>query len=349
MEVEHLFVEPAPSAITTGTARTAPAVTTVAVLAAVAVIGALLWSLGGADDEATAPTSTSLPATTTTVLSSSAEHETTAPDRPTTDPTPLEAREAGVPPLLGHTTGLSLLITIPGGLQRLDLDTGERETFRATGRAVLVADDHLVLWDPKSGEVTALPLGDLDGVATVLGVTANDPVGAGPDGAVWSLEADGGYRRRLDGGLVVNDDTLVLVQTCTGPAVCELGWLDRRTWEPVDRPLPDGPLAADGPALLVGRLLVTVGPDGVSMLDVDCGRRLQVSMGAWLLSSSPNRRYVASPGPRTVTVHDLDTLVSYRLDLVAGGDVLFVPSELFGPSAPAATSDGSTAEAVGGD
>ena len=49
----------------------------------------------------------------------------------------------------------------------------------------------------------------------------------------------GGYRLVASGRPILVRGAQVLVRTCTSPTACELGWIDRDTGEPVDKPVPD--------------------------------------------------------------------------------------------------------------
>ncbi len=163
------------------------------------------------------------------------------------------------------------------------------------------------------------------------GSAAGPTVTSSPAGGVWALGPDGGYERVADGSLAAVGDTHVVVQTCEQPAACTLGWLDRATWSPVPRPIPDEPLA--GPALLVGgdRLLLYVGVDGPRLFDVANDRSIAFGeWSPWHLGASADGRYLAHTLGRPV-IHDLDTGRSYRLDLPrrpADSPPLLVASDL---------------------
>ncbi|MGI9615812.1 MAG: zinc ribbon domain-containing protein [Acidimicrobiales bacterium] len=106
------------------------------------------------DDEAAEPTTTSSTAPSTSTTERSATNP--ADSGPTTSTT-----QVADGPLLGRETGLSLLV---GGshLRRIDLDTGLLTGFELRGVPLVESDGWLVLANPNSGDLFAVPVDDPD-------------------------------------------------------------------------------------------------------------------------------------------------------------------------------------------
>lgn len=145
-----------------------------------------------------------------------------------------------------------------------------------------------------------------------------------PGGGLFEF-ADGSYRHLADGAPVVAGRRYVLVHECQGYDDCARHWIDRRTGEHVDRPIPPG---AHGHLEFLDpddRLLFVNGEDGHRYFDATNG---------WFLPSNVIRGtaggYLDGPVEAVVggrlllaaiigglVVYDLDTHVAHMLDFGA--------------------------------
>ena len=214
--------------------------------------------------------------------------------------------------------------------------------------AVLASSDKVLLWDTLSGETTTIAEAREDrgvwGVtATADGriawgnaageVTVFDPatrakrIHSQHPAAVTALAAlpDGrlaaGHR---DGTMWVDDSKYVVPNGDPIGAIAAVR--DRvaffasggvvRVWTPGEKQAEALPVLANGLTSLPDGRLVTAGPSGLTLWDLE--------KGAWrVLSDGPARAVVAIPGPRLIKTADDDSLWSWHLR--AGQDRLLQP------------------------
>jgi len=153
-------------------------------------------------------------------------------------------------------------------------------------------------------------------------------VASSRDGGIFEWQ-DGEYRRVAEGTMLAASDELVLAQNCETPSVCNQQWLDRSTWEPVNRPLPAG-FRGDGFSTTLspgGRILIEQSTTRLEVFDLDNGSNIDLPLDLWdasRLAVSPDERYVAVVAGLPI-LQDLDTGETYQLEIpVADEWVLFV-------------------------
>lgn len=158
-----------------------------------------------------------------------------------------------------------------------------------------------------------------------------------PGGGVFLREGDS-YRRVADGQLVAASDAYILTETCTQPTQCQLHWIDRSTWQSVNRALPadqDRPGLIRPGAFLSpgGRMLgYTASPGQGRLFDVGRSRSIPSIADPSSMVASPDGRFVATPEAGRVQVYDTETgaIHDLVLGLVAASRVVFVPTASFG-------------------
>lgn len=151
------------------------------------------------------------------------------------------------------------------------------------------------------------------------------------DGGIYEWRA-GDYRRVADGALLAIGDDLVLARTCETPTMCDLHWLDRSTWDRVDRTIPDD-FRGDGFWTWLsprGRILIEQSATRLEVFDLDSGTKVDLTLDLWdptRLAVSPDERYVAVVSGQPI-IHDLETDETYRLKVPVGDEwVLFVDDD----------------------
>lgn len=108
------------------------------------------------------------------------------------------------------------------------------------GRAELALFD---IANDQIAERLPTPDGTIRGDASV-NTTGPALVSALSGGVYESTET--GFMRVTDGRLLAADRSRALVETCDARLRCDLQWLDRRTWQPIDLPVPSGRLNRAG-------------------------------------------------------------------------------------------------------
>jgi hypothetical protein len=177
----------------------------------------------------------------------------------------------------------------------------------AIGRLVRIEDGAVL-------EEVALFVGSYGWYGTML-----DPTLSGsPSGGIFEWSG-GSYRRVSEAQLLAASDEVLLTQTCGEPAQCTLQWLDRRTFEPVDRLLPaleDRPSPEGSPIELSpgGRVMAYYSADGPRVFDVVRGQQLPSQPGTPSLAASPDGRYVAWPEGSRIAIYDTETGESHYVD-----------------------------------
>ena len=145
--------------------------------------------------------------------------------------------------------------------------------------------------------------------------SSSGPLG-GPDivgslgAGVFERTADGEFVQRHPGRLVAVGQRLLLLSTCDSSFQCELVWLDRSTFDPVDIP---SPVVEAGDGFLVGDDSILVIEDRSTLIpvtvlvDVATGRTVR-SAGETALDDvwiSPDGRWLARPSYGDLLVRDL--------------------------------------------
>lgn len=211
----------------------------------------------------------------------------------------------------------------------IDLGTGRTDTIVPEGDAprygAVVAAEAEGVWfrrgagldgrvwsrvAPETGEVlqeVTVPAGARV-VSDVNGVPLAGPEVVGSEaGAIYTLAADGGYRRRLDGHLIAFDEQLLLVAAC-GRFACQNQWIDRRSLDVVDIPAPEPRLLGGyirGDTTLVAE---TPGPSNaiVKVFDLTTGRAIATGSPSGLARTwvSPSGRFIAVPGFNALLIID---------------------------------------------
>ncbi|MGI9616737.1 MAG: hypothetical protein ACR2QO_27730 [Acidimicrobiales bacterium] len=148
------------------------------------------------------------------------------------------------------------------------------------------------------------------------------------DGGIFEWRA-GDYRRVADGVLLAVGDDLVLARTCETPTNCDSHWLDRSTWNRVDRDLPDD-FRGDGYWTWLsprGRILIEQSATRLEVFDLVNGSKVDLTVDLWdptRIAVSPDERYVAVVSGQPI-IRDLETDEIYRLAVPVGDEwVLFV-------------------------
>jgi hypothetical protein len=146
------------------------------------------------------------------------------------------------------------------------------------------------------------------------------PVGRGRsgDGAIDY----GSYRKVFDGRPVAVSDDLVLVQTCSRATQCRLQWLDRATWQVIDRPAPEGRSYWSGWLSPGGRVLTYYRDDvGAQIFDVERGSLIDLAVASpQQVSVSSDGRYLAAATVDSYVIYDRQTDHRYPIDLGRPGD-----------------------------
>lgn len=144
-----------------------------------------------------------------------------------------------------------------------------------------------------------------------------------PAGGIYEF-VDGEYVHVFDGQLSAASNSVVLAATCKGPTDCRYHWLDRETWEEIDRPLPGLSTVWANSLSPDGRILTFYNDHGPGVYDVERGEQLRLAVQTpEEMAVSPDGRYLAATVSGEVIIHDLDTLKRYKLDAFASGSLLF--------------------------
>lgn len=156
------------------------------------------------------------------------------------------------------------------------------------------------------------------GLSSFYSSATGPGVVASPDGGIYERQGRT-YRRAAEGGMVAVGDRHVLISTCVQPSECPLQWLDRSTWQPLDRPIPDFDITIYSGAWLSpgGRVLLSAGSRVVRAFDVERNEPVPFVGDLWdvqQVAVSPDERYVATAGASPV-IHDMDTGRTYEIDL----------------------------------
>ena len=180
------------------------------------------------------------------------------------------------------------------------------------------------IWVLGAGDTPGWRLVGIDDGAVLETVPATAQAGqipgAGPDidsSASGGLFERGpqGYRQVHPGRpLAVTEDS-VLTVTCTQPAVCELSWLSRATWQPIDRAGPDDLILLVSFISPDGRYLGYFGSDGGPLRRqhiFDAERRETLNPAVTdsevtSLAGSPDGRLLAVMSPSDLVLYNGDT------------------------------------------
>lgn len=196
----------------------------------------------------------------------------------------------------------------------------------------------LDLIDLSSGALIDHPLaGEISVTANLLGATFADPNGGlitSPSGGVYTTTADG-YQQVTDGRLITANETRALIETCDSALICQQDWLDRKTWQPLDLPVPSNlqPVAIMMPGtdwLFTTRLSAT-GPASLFNTRTDQTIDLQLPESATsivLPAVSPDGIWLAEPTQdlHTLTLRNLttDATTSVILNEPIEGPMFFI-------------------------
>ncbi len=168
--------------------------------------------------------------------------------------------------------------------------------------------------------------------------------GGGPDVAtsvssgVYRRDRGSRYRLVSPGRPLTVSEGAVLVDVCSLPITCRLGWIDVDSGEPVDRPLPTGDAGIEwaGSAGTSGRFLVGWRSGRVAytgdlvLYDLVQGRVVDaaVDFGVGQVAASPDGRYLAVEAQLYVHIYDVeqDRWVAVHRTGDASASLLFVPN-----------------------
>jgi len=152
--------------------------------------------------------------------------------------------------------------------------------------------------------------------------TQNDDLTWVPGGGLFEY-VDGRYQHLADGFPLVAAERVVLVRECRGPDDCESRWIDRRTGDVVDRPVPPEDY----------QTMRALDPDGrVLMINSSEQHRYYDAEHGWMLPSNVVRgtgggsvdapveaviagRYLIAPVVPGIVIYDLDQHDGYLLDV----------------------------------
>ncbi len=221
--------------------------------------------------------------------------------------TPIWSQDSPAMPRPGPEPG-SIWLPVLDGEQRLewrlvDLASGQMRTVVNTGS---------VSWWQGS-------VGWLD--PNVVGST---------DGGVFERSGDG-FRRVADGELLAVSPAFAIVRVCADPDTCALRWVDRATWEEVDRPIPEVDARDVGSLAMSddGGLLLITSLSGRELFDVTRGTALSSSASAPdNLAVSPDGRWVAlTLLAGRISLYDTERGESIELPMSTtdGARMVFVP------------------------
>lgn len=174
------------------------------------------------------------------------------------------------------------------------------------------------------------------------GLIGRIPVpGGGPDvassgsGGVYIRQGDTDTYRQMSSGMpLAATEHLVLVRTCTSPVDCTVQWLDRVTWKPVDRPVPDASIDyyfavfGGGRYILEADLSIPTGPE-TRVFDAARGETHQAgTLGQGAAGASRDGRYLAAINDDGLVIEDPDhgTKVTVSWSGSASGLIVFVPN-----------------------
>lgn len=158
-----------------------------------------------------------------------------------------------------------------------------------------------------------------------------------PGAGLFELTGQG-FRPLTDGSPRFVGERHIVVEECDTPERCRRYWFDRSTGGEVDRPVPENSTGwLLGPS---GRVAVTLGPQGRSVINTETGETLSELDGFdgnRTLSNpedmTPDERFLAVAHPTDsgdVVIHDLLRDESWALELPRTfnlSKVLFVPKE----------------------
>lgn len=166
----------------------------------------------------------------------------------------------------------------------------------ASGRVIDVADVPADAYVPESDS------------GPLVGPSIVGSLGAG----IFERTDDDEFVERHPGRLVAVGEGLLLVSTCDSSFTCQLSWLDRSNFGPVDLPPPD---VEPGDGFLVGGDSVLVVEDRSTLIpvtrivDVATGRTIR-SAGETSLHDvwiSPDGRWLARPSGGELQIRDLQS------------------------------------------
>ncbi|MDH3679689.1 MAG: hypothetical protein OEV40_07035 [Acidimicrobiia bacterium] len=136
------------------------------------------------------------------------------------------------------------------------------------------------------------------------------------DGGIFERNGTS-FQKVADGGLIAAGDDHVLISRCSSPTACRLEWLDRPSFEPIDRPVPSGSSYFNGWLSPRGRVLAVSDWGAYELFDVERGHDVELEIEVFeptAFAVSPDERYLATAqGP--VRIHDLDTGEVIELDI----------------------------------
>jgi hypothetical protein len=178
-------------------------------------------------------------------------------------------------------------------------------------------------------------LDEQPGAVMSVGLSPSDPsVATSLAGGVFAFDGQQ-YEKVFDGTLVAVSDDHVLAQACTQPLECELHWLDRSTWDPIERPVPDADIAWGGWLSPGGRILgyPTAAGDEIAfnLFDVEQGMPVDLAVDGYLEQPafSPDGRLMAFiTDGSAVTLYDIETGQVHQLAEIGPGSwpLVFVES-----------------------
>lgn len=205
---------------------------------------------------------------------------------------------------------------VPGQQFSLTQPTGDDGTIWVQQFDGLSGFPMFVRIDVESG--AELDRIDLDGVPTRIN-TFNPPVGdlpmlfGVPAGGTYEF-VDGRFRRTTDAQLLTADIDHVLVSACDEQLNCPARWLDRTTWEPVERQVPEGPFdlaeVIDGTDWL---MLTSFSSGGSKLYNTASGASIDLRdrfFGAdrrETMAISPDGRWMATRVGMLIEMTDLET------------------------------------------